>query len=33
MSSQQIYIGHLLVAGTLLGSKEDTRDPVHEALA
>lgn len=32
MSSQQIYVEHLLVAGTLLGSEEDTHDPVPEAL-
>lgn len=32
MSSQQIYTEHLLVAGTLLGSEEDTHDPVPEAL-
>lgn len=33
MSSQQVYTGHLLVAGTLLGSGEDTPGPVPEALS
>lgn len=32
MSSQQICIEHLLVAGTLPGTEEDTDDPAPEAL-
>lgn len=33
MSSQQVYTEPLLVAGTLLGSGEDTPGPVPEALS